>query len=138
MEERIRQILQEQMSMKGQGDMANRRAAGRNPWINYLKDLEMDTGIPYNELMVDPSVKEEYDILKGSGALVGGIGPTCWTKFRHLNAGKKFLKKDNPNMDRHYKNYLKKTGCVNGKISRKKTVAKSKTAPKKRKTTRKI
>ncbi len=127
MQDRLRHILEEQMPYIGQGDMANRRAAGRNPWIGYLKSLEASSGIPYNELMRDPGVRQEYDSLKGSGALVGGTY-NCWDKFRQVNAGKKILKKDAKGTKSAYTKYLKSSGCVKGVVPRKKKVVKRKTA----------
>ena len=76
MQDRIRQILQAQMPMRGQGmlgmgNAANKRAAKRSPWIKFLKEVEMKRGIPYNEAMVDPMIRREYHEMYGSGISIG-------------------------------------------------------------------
>jgi hypothetical protein len=69
MQERIREILQQQMPMRGQG-LTYGGERGPNKWVQYLKCLEKKTKIPYNELMVNPQVKKDYHAT--GGAIVGG------------------------------------------------------------------
>jgi len=115
MQDRIREILQEQIAMKGgygthvgavkaaktrkreimeelgMGDMANRRAARRSPWISFLKDVEQNMGIPYNEAMVDPEIRHLY-YESGAGTMVGGKGTAAgarknpWDQFLKQNS----------------------------------------------------
>lgn len=98
MQDRLRQILEEQLPYIGQGygtrqgartrqreieeefggrgpSKASKVAAKRNPWILFLKYLRDHCNIPYNEAMVDPYIREVYEKnygAYGSGALVGG------------------------------------------------------------------
>jgi len=135
MEDRIRQILNEQSMMRGQGyethmgalkgvatrrrrvmrelggDAANKKAARRSPWINFLKHVTKEYGIPYNEAMVDPKIREMYH--SQGGALVGGspIGgaTNCWSKFRH---DAKPLPKKKRSVKKEYEKYLESGVCV--------------------------
>lgn len=98
MQDRLRQILEEQMPYIGQGygtrqgartrkreieeefggrgpSKKSKVAAKKNPWILFLKYLRDNCNIPYNEAMVDPYIREVYEKnygAYGSGALVGG------------------------------------------------------------------
>jgi hypothetical protein len=169
MEDRIREILKQQMAMQGQGGYGthmgaikasrtrkrrimnelggigpskrSKRAAARSPWINFLKEIEMNYGIPYNEAMIDPKIRQMYHEQYGSGTLVGGKS-NCWTKFRHdyaplpkskvkvRSAYKKFLEKGLciPNTSK-YQNYIDK-GDIEDVISA--TVIKKKVTPKRK------
>ena len=85
MENRIRQILEDQIYSRGYGGAsvggarkkairkkkapmkdpreknANRvQAALGSPWVKYLKCLATKTGVPYNELMMNQKVKNDY------------------------------------------------------------------------------
>jgi hypothetical protein len=40
-------------------------AAKSNPWIQYLKEIEARTGIPYGNLMQDPAIREGYHMEMG-------------------------------------------------------------------------
>ena len=147
MQNRIRQILEEQIMERGDsryhydggygtsagavkaaatrkrdimkrlgGDAANKRAAVRSPWISYLKQVERDTGIPYNEAMVDPEIREMYH--SGMGAYSGG------KSRKRISAGKKAAKKNcwikyeknsGHKSSAGYKKYLKADKCVPNK-----------------------
>jgi hypothetical protein len=91
MQDRIRQILEEQIAMRGDSrshyggafvggigpSKKSKAAAKNNPWINYLKCAKEKTGIPYKELMINPNIKELYHgnseyLNSGSGDLMGG------------------------------------------------------------------
>jgi hypothetical protein len=156
MQDRLRQILEEQMPYIGQGALVGGKethkkrveAAACNPWINFLQHISENCNIPYGDAMRDDRIKklykQEYNgpicrngkLMGGEedyDDMMGGVGPTCWTKFRKANAGKIFLEKGNKNMDRHYQNYLKKTGCkvgVRKKVGSKRKVARRTTKKK--------
>lgn len=42
------------------GNAKNKKAAKQNPWIKYLKKMEKQTGVPYNQLLRDPNVSANY------------------------------------------------------------------------------
>lgn len=74
MQDRIREILQEQIAMKG-----GKECRKGNRWIMFLQEMEKKLGIPYAEAMVDPQVKKLYrevygPIKKNGGLTVGGYG----------------------------------------------------------------
>jgi hypothetical protein len=83
MQSRIREILEKQIKMRGglskrfrakKGAKCGGQKKNGSEWINYLKMVEKDYGIPYNEAMRDPGVRKAYySEYKGSGKLVGGI-----------------------------------------------------------------
>ncbi len=87
MQDRIRQILESQIAMRGDSrahygsafvggapvggtgpSKKSKAAARRNPWISYLKYLDKHCNIPYNVGMADEDVKKYYiKNVRGSG-----------------------------------------------------------------------
>lgn len=112
MQARLRQILEQQHQMLGsgyedveliddvygRGDVANKRAAGRSPWISFLKKMVVQTGMPYNEVMRNPKIRQMYH--SGSGATVGGSNIVGSGIFKHN-------KKANTGLARYQKIYKK-------------------------------
>lgn len=137
MQDRIRDILQQQINMRGggygthmgaveaaatrkrrvekelgMGDVANRKAAARSPWINFLKGVEAEYGIPYNEAMVDPGIRELYHESVGSGLLNKSQRSKAAKKGAKKNCWIKYEKDTGSKSSSGYKKFLKAKKCI--------------------------
>lgn len=94
MQDRLRQIIEEQMPYIGQGALVGgarthaqrAKTAECNPWINFLKYISDHCQIPYTVAMRDPRIREIYQEnysgpICGTGELIGGapIKKTCYS-----------------------------------------------------------
>lgn len=104
MEQRIREILEEQIGngvlvggARKKRKVARKRSTKTSPWITYLKCASKKLGIPYNQLMTNKYVRDEYHaMVRGSGASVGGalVGGKKLTKKQRKVVGEKVARKN--------------------------------------------
>jgi hypothetical protein len=78
MQERIREILEEQNRMLGYGGILEGGAEcekkyKKSAWIEFLKDYAMKNNMTYACALSDPKASEEYHQMKGSGPIGGSI-----------------------------------------------------------------
>ena len=108
MEDRIRQILEEQMMMRGQGpsyrsyggNENNKEAAKHNPWLIFLKKAAKDYEKIYGKKPRKSSGSKKTTKRKEN----------CWDKFRHdIGVGK--LGSNKKRISRKYQTYLDEGKC---------------------------